>query len=206
MSPPSPARAALLDRVLVVGVTLAERLLDIPTTPDPDAKRPRNPATDYQNISYAVRQTVILLEGDADARQARRTAARKQVIRAVEDAIHLHAAPRADHLVRELQERLADPDFDAELDARPTPDLIAELCRDLHALPRFETHAHQRRHPAAIAALAAQAAAPAQTPLNSSPSEPEDIQPPQSPTPFHPRPTPRAPLSTPSRIRPIRDG
>ena len=95
-----------------------------------------------------------------------RTAARKRVIRGVEDAIQ-HGAEsdgHAERLYEEFRERLDSPEFEHELD-RPAGELIQEVVRDLDlAAAQRDGYPWRRRTPADAAALHAWAAAPPGTP------------------------------------------
>ena len=97
-----------------------------------------------------------------------RTAARKRIIRAVEDVIHRRATgPRAESLHAELQERLDAPDLEDDLSSRPAAEIIAEICKDLGLADMPGAHPCKRRTPADIANLYARAAqqpGPAQQP------------------------------------------
>ena len=198
------AIAALITRALHVGAELTERLLDLP----PDS--PRNPAADYADINRAMRQAALLLQRLADPaehRDARRIAARQHIIRAVEDAIHQHGRDRdPDALRAELLERLRDETLDADLDRRPTPDIVAGLCRDLGLVPYDDARRHKRRTPEDVAELRALAATLTPKPqpkLQPKPQPKPQPAPPAPPLPPHREPpTRRAPLSTPSLILP----
>ena len=96
-----------------------------------------------------------------------RTAARKRIIRAVEDLIQradddgIESDPdSADALHAELHERLDAPDLDADIATRPVPDIIADITRDLGLGLLPGTRPFQRRTPADVALLCARAAAP----------------------------------------------
>ncbi len=151
------ALAVLLD----VGTALAQEL----KSPTADATVVQR-ATAFPNVATAVRRTIILSRHIANDPHpaadpaAKRTEARKHIIREVEDSIVQNADPAdAGALRLELLERLDSPEFEADL-AQHTPEhLIGELCRDLglanypYALP------YARRTPDDIAILGARAAA-----------------------------------------------
>ena len=207
MSPPTPffdpaACAAIVARSIAVGIELTERLRDLPEN------SPRNPAADYNLLARGVRQSILLLERLAtlsSERDARRTAARAAIIRAVDDAILKHASGRSPAALRaELLERLDR--LETELDRRPAADLASELCRDLHLVAPMERHFYRRRTPADIEALQALAEQPpGQAPAPQLTPEPEPE--PEEPEPELARPAPppqrrRAALSHPSLILP----
>lgn len=213
--------AALLQRALAVGATLTERLLDLPED------SARNPAADYHLINRAMRQAILVLDKvtrqPEDEHAAPRIAARKQIIREVEDAIQYRAAgPQADQLRAELLERLDDAALDADLAARPVPDIIADICRDFRVVSPMDTARFARRTPDDLADLCALAARlPGQRPratLRPRPAAPVVALRPVStpePSPAPPRPTVynehewpegrfkprRPPLSTPSLMK-----
>ena len=98
----------------------------------------------------------------------RRTDARKQVIREVEDRIGRARGADADDdgpdgpaaLHAELRDRLDAPDLDDDLAHRPVADVIAEICRDLGLAAPSGTQPWKRRTPADLRLLRASAAAP----------------------------------------------
>lgn len=216
--PTTPADyAALLQRALAVGTILTERLLDLPEDST------RNPAADYHLLNRAMRQAILVLQRteaspeQLDQTAAPRIAARKQIIREVEDAIQYRAGPQADQLRAELLERLDDAALDADLVARPLPDIIADICRDFRIVSPMDTARFARRTPDDLTALCALAARlPGQRPratVKPRPTAPVvELRPMPTPTPlsdivpnekhwpqgrFQPR---RAPLSTPSLV------
>ena len=104
----------------------------------------------FARIARAVRQTVALeakLAAEAEERgrevsadEARRAALQKarvrqqkvRVKRLVEDAIAAEAdADEAEGLLLDLEERLGDPDIEAELGSRPIGVIFAAICADL---------------------------------------------------------------------------
>lgn len=97
----------------------------------------------HDRAARTIRRCIVLArhiaEHPARSAQSRRTAARKQVIRAIDDEIHANAQRRAtpeaaadaSALRAELCERLDAPEFDADLLDRPIPELITEMRRDL---------------------------------------------------------------------------
>ena len=137
--------------------------------PAPDAAPAIAAAIAFDRISRAVRRCIALARSLAHpvppppdpARQ--RAAARKQVIREVEDRIGRACNPgsdAADALTAELHDRLDEPDLDDDLTARPVAEVIAEICRDLGLAAPPGTQPWRRRTPADIADLCARAAAP----------------------------------------------
>ena len=215
---------AVLHELIGMGADLA-RSIHQQATASPAAKIPdrKAPAPDsigvsaptpdltvaFDRIARCVRRSIALAHALAEpSRQAtrpaqHRTAARKRIIRAVEDVIHRKAdASRAEALGAELSERLDSPDLDDDLD-RPVADIIAEICRDLGLDDTPGVHPRKRRTPADVATLHARAAAPCNAqPCNAQPSAgPRPAQPPAAaPAPAaHPAPASAQPgLSLPS--------
>ena len=123
-------------------------------------------AEPYERLARAVRRSVLLArhlaENPVRTPAHRRTQARKQIIRAVEDTIDREAgrAPRAETLRCELRERLDAPDLDDDIANRPIEQIIAEIRHDLGLDNLPGARPRPRRTPAALKALAALAAAP----------------------------------------------
>ena len=196
-APAHPHRQAL-DDLITMGTDLARALhrhaliqaeaAQAALPPQPTPHIPYEPpatalvtlTTAFDRIARAVRRCVALAQHlarpPAPARDPaqHRAAARKQVIRAVEDTIHRAAneGDRAESLTIELRERLDAPDLDWDLATRPIPDIIAELCRDLGLAAAPGTNPWRRRTPADIQDLCARAAAPTRTPHPGAPSNP----------------------------------
>jgi len=139
-----------------------------PQPPAPNPAPPPDLTIPFDRIARAVRRSVALARTLSDpAPPARdpaqhRAAARKRLIREVEDTIQ-RTADEGDHaetLNAELRDRLDAPDLDDDLTNRPVAEVITEICRDL-GLDAFPgTHPWKRRTPADIAQLCARAAAP----------------------------------------------
>ncbi len=88
-----------------------------------------------------------------------RTAARKRIIRDVEDTIQRKTKDdEAERLHAELLERLDAPDLDDDIDHRPVAEIIEDICRDLGIANYPGAHPWKRRTPADIAILADRAA------------------------------------------------
>ena len=117
-----------------------------------------------------------------------RTAARKKILRDVEDQIYRQASrAEAAPLEAELRDRLDRPDVEDDLAQRPIHEIITEIARDL-GVGTADARAFKwkRRTPEAVAVLTAQAAATPKPP------------PPANDPPPRPRPTP-SPGLTPTR-------
>ena len=119
-------------------------------------------AVAYERISRAVRRSVMLVQrlGEApaaDAQAGARVAARRRIIRDVEDRIQREVdGAEADGLRAELAERLDGPELEDEIGERPVDEIIADICRDLglgRLMPGVQAYA--RRRPEDLAALGA---------------------------------------------------
>ncbi len=137
-------------------------------------------AAAFDRIARAVRRSIALARSLADpvppARDPaqHRAAARKRILREVEDAIQ-RTAPSVDDaasdaadadeasaeaLTAELHDRFDAPDLDEDISHRPVADIIAEICRDLGLASLPGTHPWKRRTPADLEQHCARAAAP----------------------------------------------
>jgi len=161
--------------------------------PAPDALIPDplvSTAAAFDRIARAVRRSIALARSlAAPVPPARdpaqhRAAARKRILREVEDAIQRtapasgqtapsHAAPNgsdadasdaaddsAEALTAELHDRLDAPDLDDDISRRPIADIITEICRDLGLAALSGAHPWKRRTPKDLEQLHARAAAP----------------------------------------------
>ena len=129
-------------------------------------------AAAFDHIARAVRRCIALaqsLDKPAPNSARHRAAARKRIIRAVEDLIQRPSddagrdTDSPETLRAELHERMDAPDLDDDLRDRPTADIIQEICRDLGLAAQPGTRPFKRRTPADIAQLNARAAAPSGT-------------------------------------------
>ena len=154
----------------------------------------------FDRIARAVRRSIMLARslaqpapiqpGPGPARH--RAAARRRIIREVEDAIQRTASSpnngrdAAETLQAELRDRLDAPDLDDDITLRPTADIISEICRDLGlAAPPGGAHPWKRRTPDDITQLCAQAAAPS-TACQPGPGPQESRRGVAQPGPMHP--------------------
>jgi hypothetical protein len=140
----------------------------------PDATH--SPAADaaiaLDRVARMVRRCILLARKVSEpvpiraaVEAGRRIAARKAIIRQVEDAIHCEAgAYEADALHAELLERLDAPEFADEL-GRPVADIVTEIRADL-GLGADSFRHWKRRTPRDIALLYARAAAPSRAPVS----------------------------------------
>ncbi len=175
----------ILHELIDMGADLARRVhrqaiaQPEPTIPanDPEPTSPPDPTQAFDRIARAIRRTIALARNLAEPVPSQaanpgqhRTATRKRIIREVEDAIQRRPpGPQtdADGLHAELRERLDGPDLDDDIDLRPIPEIIADICRDLGIAAQPGTHAWKRRTPQDIEALCARAA---QTAITTAPT------------------------------------
>ena len=138
----------------------------LPSTPTPANDQFPDPTLAFDRISRCIRRTILLakkLPGLGKEPQAdntlRRIATRKRILRKVEDVIQRNAKPQElDSLQAELRERLDSPDLEDDIDHRPLPDIVADICRDLRVAIPYANN-YKRRTPAHVADLRDQAAA-----------------------------------------------
>ncbi len=196
---------AALHEIISLGTALARQIQA--ATLDAEAALPLpEAAAAFERTTRAVRRSILLATRLNQAPEAQnaatrnaektRTAARKRIIREVEDNITRARRPEseADALQAEFQDRLDSPDLLDEIDTRPTPEIIADILRDLDlaALPGMG-RPWRRRTPADITHLLARASHPPRqtpTPQKSGPSASPPI--PGRPT-RNPPPEPRPP-------------
>ena len=141
-----------------------------------------DPAIAFDRISRTIRRTILLSQKLAEPPRPSaipttyRIAARKRVLREVEDMIELNAAP-ADRptLNAELLDRLDAPDLEDDIGARPLDDIIIDICHDLRVAHPYADN-WKRRSPQQVETLRQRAAAlpparsgPAHTNLTNTP-------------------------------------
>jgi hypothetical protein len=123
----------------------------------------------FEQVARTIRRCVLLAQKVSepvkirvvDDSAERRAAARRLIIRRVEDSIHRDApASERESLRAELCERLDAPEFPADLD-RPVEEIIQEIRADLGLLGADGARRWKRRTPKDLAELSARAAAPA---------------------------------------------
>ena len=156
-------------------------------TPAPDALV--SIAAAFDRIARAVRRSIALARSlDQPVPPARdpaqlRAAARKRILREVEDIIQ-RTAPASGHaasdsaasdgssadaadlddasaeaLIAELHDRLDAPDLDDDISYHSVADIITEICRDLGLAALSGTHPWKRRTPQDLEQLCSRAAA-----------------------------------------------
>ena len=187
----------ILHELIDMGTDLARRVHQQASqpAPTPGTEPTPNPAPDptqaFDRIARVIRRTIVLARSLAEpappraaANPGHRTAARKRIIREVEDAIQRRppgTATDADPLHAELRDRLDAPDLDDDISHRPIADIIADICRDLGIAAQPGPQPWKRRTPYDIEALCARAAQTAREPRSPA-SAPH---PPGSPTAYN---------------------
>ncbi len=127
-------------------------------TDDPEAAQATVSA--FSTLARTIRRTVMLHEKLGEPKKPRRNsvAARKKIIRDVEDAIEHKAPPdEQEALHAELLERLDRPDLEEEIAERPIADIVTDITRDLGLAGLYDGHPWKRRIPHDIAILNARA-------------------------------------------------
>ncbi len=122
----------------------------------------------FERVARTIRRCILLAEKVAEPAKPRavdsaerRIAARKLIIRRVEDSIHRDAPESERESLRaELVERLDAPEFQADLD-RPIEEVLQEIHADLGLLGAEGAKRWPRRTPKDVAVMAVRAAAPA---------------------------------------------
>jgi len=148
------------------------------------AASPDAVAIAYDRITRAVRRCIALARSLNDPAHPPkhpapdRTAARKRILRAVEDTLgrqdyddSYRVCDPTEALHAELLDRMDAPDLDRDIANRPIDDIIKDILRDLGLAALPGTRPWKRRTPADIALLNARAAAPSR-PAGSTPHEP----------------------------------
>ena len=143
----------------------------LPPTPSPANDQFPDPTLAFDRITRTIRRTILLAKklpslgfdlGRAQNPEnptLRRIADRKRIIRQVEDLIQRNAEPHEqESLQAEFRERLDSPDLEDDIDHRPIPDIVLDICRDLRVLIPYAPN-YKRRTPDQVETLRAQAAA-----------------------------------------------
>ena len=133
--------------------------------PPPPATPPfPDPAIAFDRIARTIRRTILLAQKlEEQPKLANRTAARKRILREVEDVFQRNAKP-ADRpsLQTELLDRLDSPDLEDDIDIRPLDDIIDDIVHDLRVASPYATN-WKRRTPADVETLRTRAATLPQT-------------------------------------------
>jgi hypothetical protein len=144
-------------KLITKGVSLVEIIHDR-TEANPDADL-LDAAKAFEQVSRGTRKAILLAK--ALAAPPRQVAARKQIIRTVEDNIQRHAEDEdeVETLQAELLDRLDTLDLAEDLADRPVEAIITDILRDFGlAHIRGAHHPWKRRTPADIDELHARAA------------------------------------------------
>jgi hypothetical protein len=106
-------------------------------------------ASIYDRVTRSVRRSIWLERHLAEpVNTIDRVAARKRIIRRVEDTIQRHAEDEeAETLHEELRERLDSLDLEDEIRGRKLEDIITDIVRDLGLVHVPGTHPWKRRTP-----------------------------------------------------------
>ena len=157
---PAPDDQTLLDALRHTGLRLVSAIdasLDADRTPD----ELDHLAKTYERTGRGIRRTIAFCHHLAKPARdpAKHAAARRQVIRAVEDAIE-RSETRADpeSLRSELYERLETTEFDEDLDHLTPDQAVEHILQDFGLANTPFYPPFPRRTPAQIATLAARAA------------------------------------------------
>lgn len=164
----------VLHELIDMGADLARAVRQQATClPDPagdtTAMSMDDAAVAIDRISRAIRRTIALARKIAEPLPPRattssgqhRTAARRSIIREVEDVIQRTVdGAEAEALHVELSERMDAPELEDEIDHRPVAEVIADFCRDLGIAVTLGAHSWKCRTPRNIEALCARAAQP----------------------------------------------
>ncbi len=116
----------------------------------------------YERITRSARRSIMLYQNLFAAKKTpsarHRIAARKKIIRDVEDAIQANANPgEEEKLHAEFLERLDRPELDHEIADRSVAEIVTDITRDLGITGLTDAHPWQRRTPHDIAILNARA-------------------------------------------------
>ena len=168
----------VLHELIDMGTDIARQIHQQPK-PQPQPAEPgtdEKPAPDvtvaFDRITRTIRRTIVLAHklneptkptADRDPAQ-HRSAARRRIIRGVEDMIQQEFdGTDAEALRSELVERLDSPDLDDDIENRPIADIIKDICHDLGLDTWRGNHPWERRTPEDIKILCARADMPRAT-------------------------------------------
>jgi hypothetical protein len=146
-------------RVLRHMVELGDALTDV-VVQEATPATTQSATVAYERVTTSIRRSIMLYGKIIAPKKPLRSrvAARKRIIREVEDAIHSKAyGDHADALHAEMLERLDRPDLDDEIANRSIAEIVTDMCRDLGIAGLDGTHPWRRRMPHDIAILNARA-------------------------------------------------
>jgi hypothetical protein len=150
----------ILGNLLDIGNEMAEILARQIRSQTDNPEAAQATVTAYATLAQSVRRTVMLHEklDHPSKNTARRIAARKRIIRDVEDAIERNAPEgEQEKLHAEFLERLDRPDLDDEIADRSIAAIVADITRDLGLSGLHGAHPWKRRIPHDITILNARA-------------------------------------------------
>ena len=154
---PEPARIArhqtVLDEQIELGHELTRLVVDQAKT---GAVPVATASIAFDRVTRDVRRAILTSRKLCEPLPTvDRVAARKQIIRTVEDAIQRDAEDEdeADALQAELLDRLDSLDLEDEIAARPADAIITDIARDLGLAHIPGTHPWKRRTPEDLVAL-----------------------------------------------------
>ena len=161
----------VLHDLIDMGADLAQQVHSHANTQPKASQAAADATIAFDRIARTVRRTILLAQ-QLDARPRSRldrdlirTAARRKIIRAVEDAIQRPSEDPAQLKTRETEfrERLDAPELNEDLvddiAARPITEIIAEICHDLGLGRMPGVRAHKPRKPQDVTTLRTLAAA-----------------------------------------------
>ena len=189
-----------LHKLITMGTEIAETHHKQAITPgEPDQQEKASIA--FDRIARAVRRTIALAQNLNTPKNPpqTRTAARKKIIRRVEDSIQGRAkGPRAESLREELFDRIDTHEFDNELATRDINEIIEEIIDDLGLSTIAGVSLWKRRTPEDIKILNEKAEAPPQNPHPQTKSRPRSSRGRSLPAAKHPAlPSPDRPKTFP---------
>jgi hypothetical protein len=162
----------------------APQAADAQPAPAPPPGALNKIAAAFDSIARTVRRCIMLAQSlDAPKQPTKhpapnRTAARKHILRAVEDTLQrqdyddsYRDCDPTEVLHAELLDRMDAPDLDRDIASRPIDDIIKDILRDLGLAALPGTRPWKRRTPADIEQLNARAAAPSRL-AGTTPREP----------------------------------
>jgi hypothetical protein len=152
----------VLSNLLDISNEMAEILAYQTRSQSDDPAAARATVAVFTPLAQSIRRTIMLHEKLAKPAKPRsnRIAARKRIIRDVEDAIQREARSPSEQetLHGEFLDRLDRPDLDDEIADRSPADIVTDITRDLGVTGVYDAHPAKRRTPHDIAILNARAA------------------------------------------------
>lgn len=162
----------LLHELIELGMDSARVVRRQAMGPAGDAAAVHEAVAAFERIARAIRRAVMLARKVSEKLPGReaagpgqhRIAARRRILREVEEVIQRTEGADAETLHAELPEGLDEPELEDEIDDRPAAEIIADICRDLGVAVTLGAHPWKRRMPRDLEALCARAAQPRAAP------------------------------------------